>query len=136
MQVDEGYAIIGLVQRDIGRRVGDLGIEIDFGVVLGENGGTFGDRPGGVAVLTEVLLDEHLLPILVDDALTVSNEDGSHDVEGCGERGTTEECGDGECDETKVEVECRTGEESVEEESVDDNGERSGEEVVEGENCN
>ena len=91
-------------------------------------------RMSGASVL-EVLLDEHLLPILIDDALTVSNEDGSHDVEGCGERGTTKECGDGECDETEVEVECRTGEESVEEESVDDNGGRSGEEVVEGENC-
>ena len=53
-----------------------------------------------------------------DRALTVGDEKGSHDVEGCG---------DGECD---AEVECKTGEESV-----DENGGLSGEEVVEGENC-
>ena len=84
---------------------------------------------GGDSTLFEVLLDEHLFPILIDDALSVSNEE-RHDVEVCGERGTTKECGDGRCDEAEVEAGDKTGDEFV-----DDEGGRCGAEVEEGENC-
>ena len=120
MEVNQGETIIGLIQCDVRRRVGDLGLQTDLCVILGENVGGIG-RSGGDSSLLEVFLDHDLLVNLVDEALTVGDKKGSHDVEGRG---------DGECDEAEAEVEGKTGEESVV-----GNGGRSGEEVVEGENC-
>ena len=74
MQVDEGKSIVGLVQRDIGGRIGDLGVEDDFSVVLGVDGGTLGNSPGGVAVLAKVFLNEHLFSVVVHNALSVADK--------------------------------------------------------------
>ena len=44
------------------------------------NGGTVGDRTGGESTFLEVFLNKHLLPVLIDEALAVSDEEG-HDGE-------------------------------------------------------
>ena len=119
VEINQGKAIVGLIQRDVCGRVGDLGLQTDLCVILGKDVGGLGSSGGDPPVL-EVLLDEHLFPILVDDALSVSNEE-RHDVE---------VCGDGRCDEAEVEAEGKTGDEFV-----DDEGGRCGTEVEEGENC-
>ena len=74
MQIDEGKSMVGLVQRDIGGRIGDLGVEGDFCVVLGMDGGTLSDSPGGVAVLAKLFLDEHLFPVVVHKAFSVADK--------------------------------------------------------------
>ena len=84
---------------------------------------------GGDPALFEVFLNEHLFPILVDDALSVSNKE-RHDVEAEVKRGATKECGDGSCDGAVEEA----GDEAVDK-FVDNEGGRCGAEVVEGENC-
>ena len=85
MEIDQGKAIVGLIQRDVCGRVGDLGLQTDLCVILGKDGGGLGSSGGDPPVL-EVFFNEHLFPILVDDALSVSNKE-RHDVEVYGERG-------------------------------------------------
>ena len=86
---------------------------------------------GGDPALFEVFLNEHLFPIFVDDALSVSNKEG-HDVEVEVEvkRVATKEYGDGSCDGAVEEA----GDEAVDK-FVDNEGGRCGAEVEEGENC-
>ena len=59
------------------------------------NNGAVGDS-GGESTFLEVFLNKHLLPVLVDDALAVSDEEG-HDGEDKGGRGATEEDEDESC---------------------------------------
>ena len=77
MEVNQGETIIGLIQCDVRRRVGDLGLQTDLCVILGEDVGGVGSSGGDSPVL-EVLLDESLFIIFVDDRLTIRDE-GSHD---------------------------------------------------------
>ena len=59
------------------------------------NNGALGDS-GGDSAFLEVFLNKHLLPVLVDDALAVSDKEG-HDVEAKGGHGATEEDEDESC---------------------------------------
>ena len=53
------------------------------------NSGAVGDS-GGESTFLEVFLNKHLLPVLIDDALAVSDEEG-HDGEDEGGHWVTEE---------------------------------------------
>ena len=88
---------------------------------------------GGDSTFFEVLLDEHLFPILVDDALSVSNEEG-HDEMAEVTREATKERGDGSCREA-VDGAVDEAVDGALDETVDDEGRRSVAGVEEGENC-
>ena len=80
------------------------------------NNGALGGS-GGDSAFFEVFLNKHLLPVLVDDALAVSDKEG-HDVEAKVGHGATEEDEDGSCNG-----------------AVDDERGQCVAEVEEGENC-
>ena len=76
---------------------------------------------GGDSAFFEVFLNKHLLPVLVDDALAVSDKEG-HDVEVKVGHGATEEDEDGSCN-------------GAVDGAVDDERGQCVAEVEEGENC-
>ena len=61
MQVDQGKAIIRLVEGNVVRGISDLCVEDDLSVVLGVDGGGFCDTTDGLAMFFDVLLDEFFL---------------------------------------------------------------------------
>ena len=75
MEVDEAEPVVGLIEGDMFRGVGDVGLDGDGGIILGV------DRRGvaivGLTMLLNVLFDKPLFVYLVDNGLTVGDE-GSH----------------------------------------------------------
>ena len=59
------------------------------------NNGAVGGS-GGESTFFEVFLNKHLLPVLIDEALAVTDEEG-HDGEGRVGHWAIEEDGDGSC---------------------------------------
>ena len=72
MQVDQGKAIIRLVEGNVVREISDLCVEDDLSVVLGVDGGGFCNTTDGLAMFFDVLLDELLFMYLVDEVLAIA----------------------------------------------------------------
>ena len=75
--------------------MGYVSVEVNFCVVLGMNSGAVGDS-GGESMFLEVLLNKLLLPVLIDKALAVTDEEGHDEVDegghGVGEEDEGENC--------------------------------------------
>ena len=70
------------------RRIGDIGLNGNGGLVLGMNGGRA--AVDGLTTLLEVLLDETLLVVLADDGLPICDERSHEEDEESGEVGELE----------------------------------------------
>ena len=75
--INQREAIVGLVKGKLAGGVGDFVVDGDLSLVLSMDGRSLGST-GGMSMLFEVLLDKLLFMDLVDDALSVAEEERSH----------------------------------------------------------
>ena len=75
MYVNEQKFVVRLVQGDIAGLIGDTVFDGQVGLIFKLDGGC---GISGASLFGEVLLNEPLCPDLVDEFLTVTNEEGSH----------------------------------------------------------
>ena len=78
VQVDQGGAVVGLVEGYVGGGISDFGVENDLSIVLGVNGGGLSNVPDGFAVLSDVLFNKLLLMDFINETLSVADEKGRH----------------------------------------------------------
>ena len=76
MHVDKGKAIVGLIQCDVVGLVVDRVCDRQVSLILEVEGGGDGSRGGRGRA--PPLLDESLVADIVDEALSITDEQGSH----------------------------------------------------------
>ena len=78
MEINEREPVVGLIKGDLAGRIGGFGVKGDLCLVLRMDGRGLSTSARGVTMLSDVLLDELLFVDLVDDALSVAEEEKSH----------------------------------------------------------
>ena len=86
VEVDQGEAIVGLIQRHVTGFIRDIILNGELGVILDVDDRGFGCPLSWMSVLSKVLLNKLLVADLVDEVLTEGCHDDG-DVEACGEDG-------------------------------------------------
>ena len=77
VEINEQEPVVGLVKGNLAGRVGDFGVDGDHCLVLSMDGRGLGST-GGMSMLSDVLLDELLFTYLVNDILSVAEEERGH----------------------------------------------------------
>ena len=78
VEINERESVVGLIKGDLAGGIGDFSVKGDLCLVLSMDGRGLGTSAGGVTMLSDVLLDELLFVDLVDDALSIAEEERSH----------------------------------------------------------
>ena len=74
VEVDQGKAVVGLVQRHFAGLIRDVALKVELGVIPDIDGGELGCMPSRVPVLCEVFLHKQLVLEVVDDILSMGEE--------------------------------------------------------------